>query len=136
MRKKLVINFIPGNENKTRLKLSRQKVDSHLLLAITKQNNRHTTLPQTHIEFIMPRPKGIGSCHKSGTGKNQDRQRTTPSDNRCFNRKDINSKSNEFSSLVRPVPPPLNNSVINPPQLSVVGQQSSSSSQNTPCDNR
>ena len=34
------------------------------------------------------------------------------------------------------MPPPLNNSVINPPQLSSVHQHSSRSSQNTPCDNR
>ena len=84
----------------------------------------------------MPRPKGIGSRHKSGTGKNQGRQRTTPRDNRCFNCKDSHSKSNELSSPVIPVPPPLNNSVINPPQLSSVRQQSSRSSQNTPRDNR
>ena len=44
---------------------------------MNKQNNRHTTPPQTHIAFIVPRPKGIGSRHKSGTGKNQGRQRTT-----------------------------------------------------------
>ena len=55
----------------------------------------------------------------------------TPCDNRCFNSKDINSKSNEFSSLVITVPPPLNDSVIYPPQLSFVCQQSSSLLQNT-----
>ena len=53
-----------------------------------------------------------------------------PCDNRCFNRKDRNSKSNEFSSPVIPVPPPLNDSVINPHQLSLVHQHSFSSSQN------
>ena len=105
-------------------------------MAINKKNNRHTTPPQTHITFIVPRPKGIGICHKSGTGKNQGRQRTTSHGNRCFNRKDIHSKSNELSSPVIPVPPPLNDSVINPPQLSSVRQQSSRSSQNTPRDNR
>ena len=57
-------------------------------MAIKKQNNSHTTPQQTHITFIMPHPKGIGRFHKSGTGKNQGRQQTTPHDNRCFNRKD------------------------------------------------
>ena len=55
----------------------------------------------------------------------------TPRDNWCFNSKDSNSKSNDLSSLVIPVPPPFNYSVINPPQLSLVGQKSSSSSHNT-----
>ena len=64
----------------------------------------------------MPRPKGIGSRHTH--------------DNRCFNFKGIHSKSNEFSSLVIPVPPTLNNSVMNTPQLSSVFQKSSSSSYN------
>ena len=77
----------------------------------------HTTPPQTHIEFIIPRPKGIGSRHTC--------------DNRFFNCKYSHSKSNEFSSLVIPVPPLLNYSVINPPQMSLVCQQSSRSSQNT-----
>ena len=52
------------------------------LMAIKKQNNSHTTPPQIHIAFIMPRPKGIGSRYKSGTGNNQGRQQTTPRDNR------------------------------------------------------
>ena len=81
-------------------------------------------------------PKGIGSRHNSGTGNNQVRQRTTPRDKRCFNHKGIHSKSNELSSTVIPVPPPLNNSVINPHQLSSVCQQSSISSQDTPLDNQ
>ena len=55
----------------------------------------------------------------------------TPRDNVCFNSKEINSKINELSPLVIHVPPLLNNSVINPPQLSSVGQQSSRSSHNT-----
>ena len=105
-------------------------------MAIDKQNNSHTTPPQTHIAFIMPRPKGIGSRHKSGTGNNQGRQRTTPRDNRCFNHNDCHSKINKLSLPVISVSLPLNNSVINPPQLSSVCQQSSSSSQNTPRDNR
>ena len=108
-----------------------QKVGSRLLMAINKQNNRHTKLPQTHIAFIMPCTKSIGSRHNSGTGNNQGRQRTTPRDNRCFNRKDIHSKSNKLSSLVIYVPSPLNNSIINTPQLSLVRQESSSSSHTT-----
>ena len=113
------------------MKLSRQKVCSHNLLAINKQNNRHISPPQTHIAFIMPRPKGISSCQKSGTGGNLGRQRTTPRDNQCFNRKNSHSKSNDLSLPVIPVPPPLNDSVINPPQMSLVCQHSSSNSQNT-----
>ena len=31
------------------------KIGSHLLMAIDKQNNRHTTPPKTHVVFIMPR---------------------------------------------------------------------------------
>ena len=46
-----------------------------------KQNNKHTTPPQTHTAFIMPRFKGIVSRHKSGTGNNQGRQQTNPRDN-------------------------------------------------------
>ena len=84
----------------------------------------------------MPRPKGIGSRHKSGTGNKQGIKQTTPRDNLCFNRKDSHSNSNAFSLPVIPVPPPLNNSVINKSQFSLVCQQSSRSSQNTPRDNR
>ena len=84
----------------------------------------------------MLRFKGIGSLHKIGTGKNQGRKRTTPRDNQWFNRKYCHSKSNELSVPVIYVSPSLNNSVNNPYQLSSVRQQSSSSSHNTPCDNR
>ena len=107
-----------------------------LLMVIDKQNNKHTTPPQTPIEFIIPRPKGIVSCHKSGTGDNQGRQWTTPHDNRYFNRIGSQSKSNKFSLPMISVSPPLNNSVINPYQLSSVYQQSSSSSHFNPQDNR
>ena len=112
--KRLVINFIPGTETQTWLQLSRKNFGYYLLLDISKQNNMHTTPPQTHIAFIMAHPKGIGICYTC--------------DNRCFNFKDIHSKSNELSSLVKPVPPLLNDSVINPPHLSSVFQQSSRSS--------
>ena len=112
------------------------KVGSHLLMAIDKQNNRHTTPPQTHIAFIIPRFKDIGSCHKSGTGNYQGRQQTTPHDNPCFNRNDFHSKRNELSLPVIYVSSPLNNSVIHPYHLSSVRQQSSISSHNTPHDNR
>ena len=78
-------------------------------------------MAQTHIVFIMPRPKkGLGKCHKSGTGNNQGRRRTTPCDNRGFNCNDFNSTSNALSLPVISVSLPLNNSVINPPQLSSV----------------
>ena len=105
-------------------------------MAINKQNNRHKISPQTHILFIMPRPKGIGSLQKIGRGKNQGRQQITSLDKRYFNRNDCHLKSNELSLPVIYVFPPLNNSVINPYQLSSVHQQSSSSSRNTPRDNR
>ena len=107
-----------------------------ILMAIDKKNNRHTISTQTNIVFIMPRPKGIVSCHKSGTGNNQGRQRTNPRDKRCFNCNDCQSKRNKLSLPVISVSPPLNNSVINPSQLSLVFQQSSRSSHNTPHDNR
>ena len=82
----------------------------------------------------MPRPKGIGSRQNIGTGNNQGRQRTTPCDNRWFNCKYSRSKSNNLSSPVIYMPPPLNNSVINPPHLYSVFHQPSRSSQNTPRD--
>ena len=44
--------------------------------------------------------------------------------------------SNKLSSLVIPVPPPLNNSIINPPYLSLVCQKSSISSQKITRDKR
>ena len=104
-------------------------------MAINKQNNRHRILPQTNILFIMPLPKGIVSRHKSGTEKNQGRQRTTTRDKRCFNLNDCHSNINKLSLLVISISPPLNNSVINPYQLSSVHQQPSRSSHNTPLDN-
>ena len=54
-----------------------------------------------------------------------------PRENRCSNRKDSNSKINESTSTVIPVTHPLNDSVVNPTQLSSVSQQSSSTSHNT-----
>ena len=77
----------------------------------------------------------LGRCHKSGTGNNQSRRRTTPRDNRGFNRNDCHSKSIEMSLLVIYVSLPLNNLVINPPQLSSVCQQSSRSSHSCTRDN-
>ena len=47
---------------------SAKKAVYHLFMAIDKQTDRHTKPPQTYIAFFMPRFKGIGSCHKSGTG--------------------------------------------------------------------
>ena len=60
----------------------------------------------------------------------------TPRDNRGLNRNSYHSKSNEMSLPVISVSLPLNNSVINPPQLSSVCQQSSRPSPNTPRDNK
>ena len=114
-----------------------KKIGSRLLMDIDKQNNRHTISPKTYIVFIMPRSKkGLGRCHKSGTRKNQGRRRTTPRDNRGFNRNECHSKRNELSLPVISVSLLLNNSVINPPQLSSVCQQSSRSSHNIPRDNQ
>ena len=73
---------------------------------------------------------------QSGTGKNQVRWRTTPRDNQGFNRNDCHSKGIEMSLPVISVSLPLNNLVINPPQLSSVCQQSSRSSPNSPRDNK
>ena len=85
----------------------------------------------------MPRSKKVlGRCHKIGTGNNQGRRRTTPRYNRGFNCKYCHSKSIEMSLPVISVSLPLNNSVINPPQLSSVCQQSSRSSPNSPRDNK
>ena len=107
------------------------------MMAIDKKNNRHTISPQNHIVFFMPpSKKGLGRCHKSGAGNNHGRRRTTPRDNRGFNRNNCHSKSNKLSLPVKSVSLPLNNSVINPPQLSSVFQQSSRSSPNTPRDNK
>ena len=52
------------------------------MMEINKQKNRHTSTPQNNIAVIMPHLKGIGSCHKSGTGNNQARQQMTPHDKR------------------------------------------------------
>ena len=85
----------------------------------------------------MPHSKKVlGRCHKSGTRNNQGRRRTTPRYNRGFNRNDFHSKIIEISLPVVSVSLPLNNSVINPPQLSSVCQQSSRSSHNSPRDNK
>ena len=85
----------------------------------------------------MPRSKkGLGRCHKSGTGNNKGRRRTTPRDNQGFNCNDCHSNSTDMSLPVIYVSPPLNNSVINPHQLPSVCQKSSRSSPNSPCDNK
>ena len=84
----------------------------------------------------MPHFKGIGSRHKSGTGKNKGRQQTTHHDNWCFNCNGCHSNSNNFSLPVMYVSPPLNHSVINPSHLSSGCQQSSRSLYNTPHDNQ
>ena len=55
----------------------------------------------------------------------------TPRDNRCFNRKDSNSNSNELLSPVITVHTPLNDSFNTPLNLYSVCQHSYSSSQNT-----
>ena len=81
----------------------------------------------------MPRSKkGLGRWHKSGTGNNQGRRRTTPRDNRMSNRNDCHSKSIETSLPAISVSLPLNNSVINPPQMSLVCQHSKSNELSSP----
>ena len=119
---------MPSTENQTWLQLLRQKLPLAFWWPSKKLNNRYTISPQTHIVFIMPRPKDIGSCHKNVTENNQGRQRTTPRDNRWFNRNFCHSNSNKLSLLVISFYPSLNNSVTNPYQLSLVRQQSSRSS--------
>ena len=104
-------------------------------MVIDKKYIRHKISPQTHVLFVMPRSKkGIRRCHKSGTRNNQGRRRTTPRDNQGFNRNGCHSKRIEMSLPVISVSLPLNNLVINPPQLSSVCQQSSRSSHNSPRD--
>ena len=84
----------------------------------------------------MPRSKkGLGGCHKIGTGNNQGRPRTTVSVYWGFIRKEYHSKSIEMSLPVIYVSITLNNSVINPPQLSLVCHQSSRSSHRSPHEN-
>ena len=55
----------------------------------------------------------------------------SPCDKKCLDSNHINSNSNELSSLVIPTLPPWNDPFINPTQLSLDHQQSSSSSPNT-----
>ena len=119
------------------LKLKHECSDRPEMLALTfcwTGTNKITGTQQhqkAHVTIIIPRPKGIGSRHKSGMRNNRGRQQTTPRDNWCFNRNNFHSKMNELSLLVIPVPPPLNDSVNSLPELSSVFQQSSISSHNT-----
>ena len=110
-----------------------------VLLVVWSVNVRQSqrVSPQTHILFFMLHSKKVlGRCHKSGNGNNQERRRTTPRDNRGFNRIYCQSKSIEMSLPVIYVSLPLNNSVINPPQLSSVCQNSSMTSPNSSRDNK
>ena len=93
----------------------------------------HTISQQTNILFIMPRSKkGLGRWHKRGTGKNQGRRRTNPRDNRVSNRNNCHSKSIETPLTAISVYLPLNNSVINLPQMSSVCQHSKSNELSSP----
>ena len=84
----------------------------------------------------MPRSKkGLGRCHKSGTGNNQGRPQTNVRIYRGFIRKNYHSKSIEMSLPVIYFSLPLNNTVINPPQLSSVCHQLSRSSHSSPHEN-
>ena len=127
---------ITTTETQTRLQLSHQKFGSYLLMDTNKKIPVKKKPPQTHISFIMPRPKGIGSCIKSGTGNNQGRQQTNPCYDLCFNRNYSHSKINKLSLTVISIYPTLNNSVINPSLMSSVCQQPSISSHFTPDDNQ
>ena len=81
----------------------------------------------------MPRSnKGLGRCHKSGIGNNQGRRRTTPRNNRGFNCNDCHSKSIKTSSTAIYIYLPLNISVINIPQISLVCQHSKSNELSSP----
>ena len=86
--------------------------------------------PPLNNSVINPHQLSSFLQQSSGSSNN------TPRNNWCFNSKGSNSKRNEFSSTVIHVPPPLNDSVINPPQLSSVSQQSSRSSHNTTPESR
>ena len=74
----------------------------------------------------------LGGATKVEPGTIRVEGRTTPRDNRGSNRNDCHSKSNGRSLPGISVSLPLNNSVINPPHLSSVCQQSSRSSPNSP----
>ena len=136
-RQKASNNFYSWYVKPNMTQVDAAKFGSLNIMAIFKQNNRHTISPQSHIVFIMPlSKKGIGRCQKSGTGKNQGRRRTAPRNSRGFNCSDCHSKINKLSLPVISVSLPLNNSVINPPQISSVRQNSFSSSHKTPRDNQ
>ena len=81
--------------------------------------------PTLNNSVINPYQMSSVCKHSSRSSQN------TPCENRCFNCKDNHSNINDFSSLVIPVPPPFNDSVINSTQMSLVLQQSYSSSHNT-----
>ena len=81
--------------------------------------------PQLNNSVINP-PQLSSDFQKSSISSHN-----TPCDNGCFNTRDSNSKINEFSSPVIPVTPVLNDLVINPLQLYLVCQHSSSSLDNT-----
>ena len=81
----------------------------------------------------MPRNKKVlGRWHKCGTGNNQGRRQTTPRNNQVTNRNNCHSKSIETSLTAISVYLPLNNSVINPPQMSSVCQNSKSNEFSSP----
>ena len=64
--------------------------------------------------------------------ENQGRQRTTPHDNQVSNSNNCHSKSIETSLTAISIYLPLNNSVINPPQMSSVFQHSKSNELSSP----
>ena len=80
-------------------------------------NNKNLSLPVIAVSPPLNNPvinpyQMSSVCQQSSRSSND-----TPRDNRCLNSKDSNSNSNEFPSPVIPVPPPLDDSVINPTQL-------------------
>ena len=81
--------------------------------------------PPLNNSVINPSPPS-SYCKQSSRSSHN-----TPRDKQCFNSKGSNSKSNYLPSPVLHGPPLLNDSVINPTQMSSVCHQSSRSTHNT-----
>ena len=108
----------------------------HLVLTLWWPLTNKITGTQYHHKLILYSscqvPRRVLGGATSGTGNNQGRQRTTPCNNRGFNRNGCHSKSTDMSLPVISVSLPLNNSVINPPQMSSVCQHSKSNELSSP----
>ena len=80
----------------------------------------------TPLKNYIINPSQLSSVRQQSSSSSHN----TPRDNWCFDIKDSNSNRNKLPSTVITVPPPLNDSVINPTQLYSVRNQSSTFSHN------